>query len=355
MNTYDDVFWEDQLEFDNYFKTPYALYKSKKFKHLSIYARSLYCLMRDRVSLSKKNRWIDENGVYIRYSVMGMMDDLDCSKNRAIATVNELVDAKLIQKRIIGRGKPNRFYIKDILPPDGERRSSDSVKTSSRDELLFANKIGQTGSRDELVTTQPVHEMNPTSSRGEPPLVHEMNPNQTKYIQTKYIQTNNTENQTNGTSVTTEDITSLSAGNNKTEEDNSNLYNSDYAEDYDSQTEYSPSPTPSHIDARRNYLERTKNVMPPPEYFEQFQTKPDVTASDEPSGDAPPDEPPAKEEPAYLANMRLALKHREEELAAKAPDSTKSGMQIAHEKQMADQAELEAALAECDWYPEEDE
>ena len=86
--------------------------------------------------------------------------------------------------------------------------------------------------------------------------------------------------------------------------------------------------------------------MPPPEYFEQFKTKPDVTASDE---------PPVKEEPAYLANMRLALKHREEELAAKAPDPTKSGMQIAHEKQMANQAELEAALAECDWYPEEDE
>lgn len=370
MNTYDDVFWEEQLEFDNYFKTPYALYKSKKFKHLSIYARSLYCLMRDRVSLSKKNRWIDENGVYIRYSVMGMMDDLDCSKNRAIATVNELVDAKLIQKRIIGRGKPNRFYIKDILPPDGERRSSDSVKTSSRgeplpidkdiktssrDELLSANKIGQTGSRDELVTTQPVHEVNPTSSRGEPPLVHEVNPNQTKYNQTKYIQTNNTENQTNSISDMVEDIASLSAGNNKIEEDNSNLYNSDYVEDYDSQTEYSPSPTPSHIDARRNYLERTKNVMPPPEYFEQFKTKPDVTTSDDPSGDAPADEPPIKEEPAYLANMRLALKHREEELAAKAPDPTKSSMQIAHEKQMADQSELEAALAECDWYPEEDE
>lgn len=355
MNTYNDDLFEEQLEFDNYFKTPYALYKSKRFKHLSIYARSLYGLMRDRISLSKKNKWVDDYGIYIRYSIAGMMDDLSCSKNKAIATVNELVDAQLVQKRSAGNGKPNRFYVRDILPPESGLRTLNPAKPGSRDEPLSAHKTGQTGSRDELAAVQPVHEMNPASSRGEPPLVHEMNPNQTKYIQTKYIQTNNTENQTNGTNVMTEDISSLSAGNNKMEEDNSNLYNSDYVEDYDSQTEYSLSPTPSHIDARRNYLERTKNVMPPPEYFEQFKTKPDVTASDEPSGDAPADEPPVKEEPAYLANMRLALKHREEELAAKALDPTKSGMQIAHEKQMANQAELEAALAECDWYPEDEE
>nr|DAZ46825.1 MAG TPA: replication initiator protein [Caudoviricetes sp.] len=324
---------------------------------MSALSKILYSWMLDRyyLSLANREKWTDEDGdVFIYFSRESVAELLDCSLKTATKLFKEIEDANLIYI-VEQRGmKPNRIYVFDLLGGDG-RDGEEGEEDSQAEELSHkanvenytSRKIYTSGTIEnytsgKIYPSDPDCGVNHSSTEGKilPPNKTEKN-NTYIYNNTKYIEGN--------------DPSSLSAGNNKIEEDNSNLYNSDYVEDYDSQTEYSPSPTPSHIDARRNYLERTKNVMPPPEYFEQFKTKPDVTTRDEPSGDAPADEPPIKEEPAYLANMRLALKHREEELAAKAPDPTKSGMQIAHEKQMADQAELEAALAECDWYPEDDE
>ncbi len=310
------------------------------------------------LSLTNREKWTDEDGdVFIYFSRESVMDLLGCTEKTATKLIREVEAANLIYIVEQRGSKPNRIYVFDLLNGEGDE-DQDEQKTPKIEGTVENSPIGKISPienspsiENSPIENSPTGKNSPSTPiyRGKIPRSEGENfpPNKTEknntyiYNNTKYIEGN--------------DPSSLSAGNNKIEEDNSNLYNSDYVEDYDSQTEYSPSPTPSHIDARRNYLERTKNVMPPPEYFEQFETKPDVTASNDPSGDVTTDEPPVREEPAYLANMRLALKHREEELAAKAPDPTKSGMQIAHEKQMADQAELEAALAECDWYPEDDE
>ena len=299
------------------------------------------------LSLANREKWTDEDGdVFIYFSRESVMDLLGCTEKTATKLIREVEAANLIYIVEQRGSKPNRIYVFDLLNGEGDE-GQDEQKPPKIEGTVENSPTG----KNSPIENSPMGKNSPLTSicRGKIPCsegekfpLNKTEKNNTYiYNNTKYIEGN--------------DSSSLSAGNNKIEEDNSNLYNNDYVEDYDSQTEYSPSPPPSHIDARRNYLERTKNVMPPPEYFEQFKTKPDVTASDEPSGDASTEEPPAEEEPAYLANMRLALKHREEELAAKAPDPTKSGMRIAHEKQMADQAELEAALAECDWYPEEAE
>lgn len=323
-----------------YTRLPKVIFDIPDYKDMSVSSKVLYSSMLDRyyLSLTNREKWTDEDGdVFIYFSRESVADLLGCSLKTATKLIKEVEDANLIYI-VEQRGmKPNRIYVFDLLNGEnGEGEADTQTETADNEATIGNYTSGKNYPSDGDC------EVNPSSIEGKnlPPNKTEEN-NTYIYNNTKYIED--------------DDPSFLSAGNNKIEEDNSNLYNGDYVEDYDNQTEYSPSPTPSHIDARRNYLERTKNVMPPPEYFEQFKTKPDVTTSDDPSGDAPADEPPIKEEPAYLANMRLALKHREEELAAKAPDPTKSGMQIAHEKQMADQAELEAALAECDWYPEEDE
>ena len=337
-----------------YTRLPKVIFDIPDYKDMSVSSKVLYSSMLDRyyLSLTNREKWTDEDGdVFIYFSRESVADLLGCSLKTATKLIKEVEDANLIYI-VEQRGmKPNRIYVFDLLNGEnGEGEAGTQTETADNEAIVGNYTSGKNYTSDtienytsgKIYPSDPDCEVNSSSTEGKnlPPNKTEKN-NTYIYNNTKYIED--------------DDPSSPSAGNNKIKEDNSNLYNSDYVEDYDSQTEYSLSPTPSHIDARRNYLERTKNVMPPPEYFEQFKTKPDVTASDEPSGDASTDEPPAKEEPAYLANMRLALKHREEELAAKAPDPTKSGMQIAHEKQMADQAELEAALAECDWYPENDE
>ena len=81
----------DQLTFDYYygieseqfsfFRVPRLLIKDKRFKGLSSDAKLLYGLMLDRMSLSLKNGWYDEQGrAYIYYTIDDGMEDLDCAR-----------------------------------------------------------------------------------------------------------------------------------------------------------------------------------------------------------------------------------------------------------------------------------
>lgn len=58
-----------------------------------------YILMFDRVRLSSKNNWIDDNGdVYIKYSYDEMQVDLDCSRQAISNNLKDLVKCDLIDK-----------------------------------------------------------------------------------------------------------------------------------------------------------------------------------------------------------------------------------------------------------------
>lgn len=108
------------LEADRYAfcRIPKALIKDEMFKGLSTDAKLLYGLMLDRMSLSVKNRWLDEeNRVYIIYTIENIAEDLGCGQDKAVKVLNELDDNKgigLCQKVRKGLGKPNIIYVKNF-------------------------------------------------------------------------------------------------------------------------------------------------------------------------------------------------------------------------------------------------
>ena len=64
-----DYFYGDESQQFTYFRIPRLLITSPRFKHLSVDAKLLYGMMLDRMSLSVKNEWYDEDGrVYISYA-----------------------------------------------------------------------------------------------------------------------------------------------------------------------------------------------------------------------------------------------------------------------------------------------
>ena len=68
----------DQFTF---YRIPKQLFTNRYFRNLSTDAKVLYGLMLDRISLSVKNHWIDEqNRVYIYFSVEDTMEYLNCRK-----------------------------------------------------------------------------------------------------------------------------------------------------------------------------------------------------------------------------------------------------------------------------------
>ena len=54
-----DYFYEEQSEQFSFYRIPKALMTEKAFDGLSGDAKILYGLCLDRVSLSRKNRWVD--------------------------------------------------------------------------------------------------------------------------------------------------------------------------------------------------------------------------------------------------------------------------------------------------------
>lgn len=102
----------------SFYRIPKLLFTSEYFKNLSCEAKVLYGLMLDRMSLSIKNRWFDEEDrAYIFFSVEEIMEMLNCGRNKAVNCLKELDQEKgigLIEKKRIGLGKTNVIYVKNF-------------------------------------------------------------------------------------------------------------------------------------------------------------------------------------------------------------------------------------------------
>ena len=117
-----DYFRGMEAEQYHFYRVPKVLFTAEYFKSLSCEAKVLYGLMLDRMSLSVKNRWFDEEDrVYIIFTVEEIMELLGCARQKAIRNIAELDTEKgigLIEKKRLGLGKPNVIYVKNFMLMD---------------------------------------------------------------------------------------------------------------------------------------------------------------------------------------------------------------------------------------------
>ena len=125
-------YYSDDVERYSFYRIPKQLFTLEPFKGLSSDAKILYALMLDRVSLSLKNNWIDDDKrVYIYFSVEDVMEQLGCGKNKAIKCLKELdveTGIGLIQKRRQGLGKTNIIYVKTFHTEEEQTSESPDDK-----------------------------------------------------------------------------------------------------------------------------------------------------------------------------------------------------------------------------------
>ena len=134
-----DYFHGQEADVLSFYRMPKLLFTSDFFKSLSTDAKVLYGLMLDRMSLSVKNKWIDEEGrAYIFFSVEDTMEMLNCRKNKAIDTIKELDGENgigLIEKRRQGQGKPSIIYVKTFIVEGAETVQKLEKQTSRSPEI----------------------------------------------------------------------------------------------------------------------------------------------------------------------------------------------------------------------------
>lgn len=125
----------DQFTF---YRIPKQLFTVSYFKGISCEAKVLYGLMLDRISLSVKNQWFDENNrAYIYFTIDDVMELLGCGKNKAIKCLKELdveTGIGLTQKRRQGFGKSNMIYVKTFLVESKAEHKKVDHRVADRDQ-----------------------------------------------------------------------------------------------------------------------------------------------------------------------------------------------------------------------------
>ena len=141
-----DYYYGIEAEQFSFYRVPRLLIKDKRFKGLSSDAKLLYGLMLDRMSLSVKNRWFDEdNRAYIYYTVEVIMNDLGCSHGTCAKIMAELDNKKgigLIEKKRQGLGRPDIIYVKNFVtacasdPIQDDEKKPDNTDVSTEVQNL---------------------------------------------------------------------------------------------------------------------------------------------------------------------------------------------------------------------------
>ena len=134
-----DYYYGIEAEQFSFYRVPRLLIKDERFRGLSSDAKLLYGLMLDRMSLSMKNGWLDdENRAYIIYAVENIMEDLGCSKPTCIKVIKEL-DADngigLIEKKRRGLGKPDIIYVKNFASVPEKESAEKPANTDASTEV----------------------------------------------------------------------------------------------------------------------------------------------------------------------------------------------------------------------------
>ena len=105
-----------------YYQIPQELFINSKYKNkLNSDSKILYAFLLDRLSLSQKNHWIDEdNNVYLIFTREEVQEKLNLSDKTVTKSFKILMEVNLVQEKRQGLGKPNLIYVGKINHSDSE-------------------------------------------------------------------------------------------------------------------------------------------------------------------------------------------------------------------------------------------
>ena len=129
-STPSDRFYTEKEEVTlRFYQTPKALFENPKYKGLSLGPKLMYSILRDRLDLSIKNNWKDENGyIYLIFSVEKLASLLEMDRTAVMRYKKKLVEYSLIIDKRLGQGNPNRIYVLKPELSNGQK----SQNTTSR-------------------------------------------------------------------------------------------------------------------------------------------------------------------------------------------------------------------------------
>lgn len=114
---------------NSYYKIPQELFVSSLYKDkLNSDSKILYAFLLDRLYLSQKNHWIDdERNIYLIFTREEVQEKSNLSDKTATKAFKQLNNAGLVQEKRQGLGKPNLIYVGKI-----EHEETENLRFLSR-------------------------------------------------------------------------------------------------------------------------------------------------------------------------------------------------------------------------------
>ena len=121
-----DYIYDMEAEQFSFLRVPKVLIRHEAYKGISVEAKLLYSIFLDRVGISLRNGWIDENRrVFIIFTIDEIQEQMNCGNKKAVQLLGELeTKAGLIERKRQGLGRPNLIYVKSFIrtiDENGER------------------------------------------------------------------------------------------------------------------------------------------------------------------------------------------------------------------------------------------
>lgn len=133
-----DFYHGEALDDFQFIRVPRQLITDSRFRGLSSEAKLLYSLLLDRMCLSARNGWWDEqHRVFVYFTVKEIQEIFSCSKNKAIWLLEELDTEKgicLIERIRRGQGKPAKIYVKKFITVENSGDLQESELLTSQNE-----------------------------------------------------------------------------------------------------------------------------------------------------------------------------------------------------------------------------
>ena len=106
----DDKWWKKESY--KFCKFPKAFLMNPEYKNLSHSSMVFYAALIDRMSLSDRNDWRDEDGqIFILYSNKELCKTMNCSHETVTKKLRELEQFGLLKRKKRGQGKADMLYV----------------------------------------------------------------------------------------------------------------------------------------------------------------------------------------------------------------------------------------------------
>ncbi len=141
---------DDYKDFEMFYKLPQELFDDC-FKGLSLGAKVLYAILRDKWGQSQKNGWHDENGIYCNFSVKLLADLMGCSEKTVTSYKKELNNYCLISERR-QFNSTNKIYVNRVS--EAKRNVHEKITCRERKNLPNVHEKITCRERKNLPTNQ---------------------------------------------------------------------------------------------------------------------------------------------------------------------------------------------------------